>query len=225
MHDDLNIPGRRSTAAARPAPGKRAGCHARRSTGCAWHPSRNPARRPALRSVPLLSTVSLHPVLAAGVKRNSVPWAPNQSAEIPLTFLKAIITSGSVRYPFGLDGCAVWCRCRERISHRQMRAAWRRMAITSASARQRLGYRLPRRRRFWVFPNHTSTACTGPAGLGRCRFAWAGPSAGRGRNWSIGLRREVHPGAVGWRCARRTIETTRRPRADRKLFCLAQIEA
>ena len=139
MHNDLNTPGRRSTASARPAPGKRAGRHARRSTDCAWHPSRSPARRPALRSVPLLPAVSLHPLLAAGVKRNSVPWAPNQSAEIPLTFLKAIITSGSVWCLFGFDGCAVWCRCREKISRRQMRTAWRRMAITSASTRQRLG--------------------------------------------------------------------------------------
>ena len=222
MHNDLNTPGRRSTASARPAPGERTGYHARPTTACAWHPSRSPARWPALRSVPLLPTVSLHPLLAAGVKRNSVPWAPNQSAEIPLTFLKAIITSGSVWCLFGFDGCALWCRCRERISRRQMRAVWRRMAITSASARQRLGYRLPRRRRFWVFPNHTSTACTGPAGLGRCRFAWAGLSAGRIRNWSIGLKRVVHPGVVGLRCGRRTIEATQRPYSDGKLFCPAQ---
>jgi predicted DNA-binding transcriptional regulator AlpA len=133
MHNDLNTPGRRSTAAPRPAPGKRAGRHARRSTDCAWHPSRNPARRPALRSVPLLSAVSLHPFLAAGVKRNSVRWAPDQSAEIPLTFLQAIITSGSVRYLFGFDEYAAWCRYREKVSGRQMRRALRRTNLTSAS--------------------------------------------------------------------------------------------
>ena len=222
MHNELNTPGRRSTASARPAPGERAGCHARPTTACAWHPSRSPARRPALRSVPLLPTVSLHPLLAAGVKRNSVPWATNQSAEIPLTFLKAIITSGSVWYLFGYDGCAVWCRCREKISRRQMRAAWRPMAITSASTRHRWDYPLPKRRRFWVYPNRISIACTGQAGLGRCRFAWAVRSAGRARNWSIGLRQVVHPGAVGWRRARPTIEATQRPHGDRKLFCPAQ---
>jgi hypothetical protein len=229
MHNDLNTPGRRSTASARPAPDEPAGCHARPGTACAWHPSRNPARRPALRSVPLLSAISLHPFLAAGVKRNSVPWAPKLKrdvsrarARIPLTFLQSIITSGSVRYLFGLDKCALWCRCRERISRRQMSTIWRRMAFTSASARQRLGYRLPRRRRFWVFPNRTSTACTGPVGLGRCRFASAGPSAGRARNSSIGLRQVVHPGAVGWRCARPTIEAMQRPQGGRKLFCPAQ---
>ncbi len=224
MHNELNTPDRRLTASARPAPGERAGCHARPTTACAWRPSRSPARRSGLCSVPLLHAVSLHPLLAAGVKRNSVPGAPNQSAEIPLTFLKAIITSGSVWYLFGLDGCAVWCRCRERISRRQMRTVWRRMAIISASVRQRLGYRLPTRRRFWVFPNHTSTACTGPAGLGRCRFAWVGPSAGRARNWSIGLRRVVHPGVVGLRCGQRTIEAMQRRYGDRKLFCPAQTE-
>ncbi len=128
MHNALNTPGRCSTASARPAPGKRAGRHARRSTGCAWHPSRNPARRSGLRSVPLLHAVSLHPLLAAGVKRNSVPWAPKLTrnvsrarAIIPLTFLQSIITSGSVWYLFGFDGCALWCRCREKISRRQMR--------------------------------------------------------------------------------------------------------
>jgi len=222
MHNELNTRGRRSTASARPAPGERAGCHARPTTPCAWHPPRGPARRPRLHSVPLLPTVSLHPLLAAGVKRNSVPWAPNQSAEIPLTFLKAIITSGSVWCLFGFDGCALWCRCRERINRRQMRAVWRRMAITSASTRHRWDYPLPKRRRFWVFPNHISTACIGLAGLGRCRFAWAGPSAGRAMNWSIGLRQAVHPGAVGWRCARPTIEATQRPQGGRKLFCPAQ---
>ena len=224
MHNELNTPDRRSTASARPAPGERAGCHARPTTACAWHPSRSPARWPALRSVPLLPTVSLHPLLAAGVKRNSVPWAPNQSAEIPLTFLKAIITSGSVWCLFGFDGCALWCRCRERISRRQMRAVWRRMAIISASARQRLGYRLPMRRRCWVFLNRISIACTGQAGLGRCRFAWAVPSAGRARNWSIGSRRVVHPGAVGLHCGQRTIEAMQRRYGDRKLFCPAQTE-
>jgi hypothetical protein len=212
MHNDLNTLGRRSTASARPAPGKRAGRHARRSTDCAWHPSRNPARRPALRSVPLLSAVSLHPVLAAGVKRNSVPWAPDQSAEIPLTFLQATITSGSVWYLFGFDGCAVWCRCREKISGRHIPRAWRRTALASASPRCRWDCPALKRRRFWVFPNRTFTTCTGPAGLGRRRFAWAGRCAGRARNWSIGSRRVVHPGTVGERCARRTIETAQRPR-------------
>jgi hypothetical protein len=151
------------------------------------------------------------------VKRNSVPWATNQSAEIPLTFLKAIITSGSVRYLFGFDGCAAWSRYREKISGRQMSGARQRTALASASTRCRWDYPALRRRRFWVFQNRTSTTCTGPAGLGRRRFVWAGLSAGRARNWSIGSRRVVRPGTAGERCARRTIETTPRPRTDWRL--------
>jgi hypothetical protein len=198
-------PRRCSPASARPAPGKRVRCHARPATACAWHPPRGPARRPGRRSGLLLSAVSLHPFLTAGVKRNSVPLAPKLTcnasrarAKIPLTLLQSIITSGSVRNLFGFNGCAVWHRFRVTINKQKMRKVRPPGAFASTDRHRRLDCRLPMPRRSWGFRNHTFTTFTGRADSDRCRFAWAGRCAGRVKIWSIGLKPAAHRATNGW---------------------------
>ena len=175
-----------------------------------------PWLRPALRSIPLLPAVSLHPLLAAGVKRNSVPWAPksNQSglrarAKIPLTLLpvdhnirECLV---SVRFPMGP---ALWCRCRERMSHRLNAPVWPLIEITSAaSTRHRWDYPLPRRLTL-LGVSESHFYCLHRTG----RLGPLPVRMGRAVRWSRKelvdwFEAESIPGAVGLRCGRRTIRS------------------